>query len=120
MAKQRKILPARRNNAIDDTLLIRSAESLGRVIGSLQRQLDAARHLTARAVGVGSDGDAGVRSDVSLRKNGSQPSTKSSAKKTRSNADHKSKRAAKSTAAKKTTAASRSRSSSRPGKLRRA
>ena len=30
---------------MDESLLIRSAESLGRVIGSLQRQLDAARRL---------------------------------------------------------------------------
>jgi hypothetical protein len=46
MAKQRKSLPARRANAVDNSLLIRSAESLGRMIGSLQRQLDAARQLT--------------------------------------------------------------------------
>ena len=46
MAKQRKSLPARRANAADNSLLIRSAESLGRMIGSLQRQLDAARQLT--------------------------------------------------------------------------
>jgi hypothetical protein len=46
MARQRKILPARRHQAVDDSLLIRSAESLGRMIGSLQRQLDAARRLT--------------------------------------------------------------------------
>ena len=52
MAKQRKTLPARRKTAIDTSLLIRSAESLGRVIGSLQRQLDAARQLTARSGGL--------------------------------------------------------------------
>ena len=46
MARQRKSLPARSNPATDDSLLIRSAESLGRMIGSLQRQLDAARRLT--------------------------------------------------------------------------
>jgi hypothetical protein len=40
MAKHGKTLPARRSRAIDDSLLIRSAESLGRMIGSLQRQLD--------------------------------------------------------------------------------
>ena len=51
MARQRKTLPARRKNAIDTSLLIRSAESLGRVIGLLQRQLDAARQLTARTAG---------------------------------------------------------------------
>ena len=43
MAKQDKIVPARRRRERpDDSLLIRSAESLGRVIGSLQRQLDSA------------------------------------------------------------------------------
>ena len=46
MARQGKTLPARRYQATDDSLLIRSAESLGRMIGSLQRQLDAARRLT--------------------------------------------------------------------------
>jgi hypothetical protein len=43
VARQEKKLPARRRNPEDESLLIRSAESLGRVIGSLQRQLDAAR-----------------------------------------------------------------------------
>jgi hypothetical protein len=63
MAKQRKTLPARRKNAIDTSLLIRSAESLGRVIGSLQRQLDAARQLTSRSAGPepGGNGHAPVR-----------------------------------------------------------
>src|SRR5262245_1256573 len=41
MAKQGKILPARRpREAFEDSSLIRSAETLGRVIGSLHRQLD--------------------------------------------------------------------------------
>jgi hypothetical protein len=42
MAKRRKrILPARKEMMVrdDDSLLIRSAESLGRIIGSLQRQV---------------------------------------------------------------------------------
>src|SRR5687767_361320 len=43
MARQGKTLPARRTGSeMDDSLLIRSAESLGRMIGSLQRQLDGA------------------------------------------------------------------------------
>lgn len=47
MAKHGRTGPARRQ-AFDDTLLIRSAESLGRMIGSLQRQLDgASRKLAA-------------------------------------------------------------------------
>ncbi len=42
----RKTLPARRRpSAYDDSLVIRSAESLGRMIGSLQRELDAARQM---------------------------------------------------------------------------
>jgi len=46
MAKQGKVLPARRqrNEREDEgAILLRSAESIGRVIGSLQRQLDTAR-----------------------------------------------------------------------------
>src|SRR5438128_72044 len=41
---QRKVMPARKSDRPreEDSLLIRSAESLGRVIGSLQRQLRAA------------------------------------------------------------------------------
>jgi hypothetical protein len=45
MAKRERVLPARkqRNGAQDDeSLFMRSAESLGRMIGSLQRQLDGA------------------------------------------------------------------------------
>jgi hypothetical protein len=54
MARQRKTLPARRQNATNESNespLIRSAESLGRMIGALQRQLDAARQMTTRANG---------------------------------------------------------------------
>ncbi len=45
MTKRRKALPARKpreRSRDDDSLLLRSAESLGRVIGALQRQLDGA------------------------------------------------------------------------------
>jgi hypothetical protein len=56
MAKREKVLPARkpRDRARDDeSLLIRSAETLGRTIGSLQRQLDGAtRRLSETAVDV--------------------------------------------------------------------
>ena len=48
MARRKRTLPARRQSAFDDSLLIRSAESLGRMIGLLQRQLDAARQATSR------------------------------------------------------------------------
>ena len=43
MAKQERVLPARKpgdRSRDDDSMLLRSAESLGRVIGALQRQLD--------------------------------------------------------------------------------
>jgi hypothetical protein len=42
MAKQGKVLPARRAPEREPSVLLRSAESLGRVIGLLQRQLDGA------------------------------------------------------------------------------
>jgi hypothetical protein len=47
MAKQGKLLPARRQRHEPEdaeSVLLRSAESIGRVIGSLQRQLDGARN----------------------------------------------------------------------------
>ena len=53
MAKQKRALPSRKPRdrfRDDESLLLRSAESLGRVIGSLQRQLDGAtRRLSATA-----------------------------------------------------------------------
>ena len=53
MAKQKRVLPARKprdRSRDDESLLLRSAESLGRVIGSLQRQLDGAtKRLSATA-----------------------------------------------------------------------
>lgn len=44
MAKRRKVLPARRQREAGEVKLrlLRSAESLGRMIGDLQRQLEAA------------------------------------------------------------------------------
>src|SRR3954468_13748875 len=53
MAKQKRALPIRKprdRSRDDESLLLRSAESLGRVIGSLQRQLDGAtKRLSATA-----------------------------------------------------------------------
>jgi hypothetical protein len=53
MAKQKKTLPARKvgdRSRDEESLLLRSAESLGRVIGSLQRHLDGAtRRLSTTA-----------------------------------------------------------------------
>ncbi len=49
MAKRSKALPARKSarSRDDDSVLIRTAESLGRMIGSLQRQLqDATSHVS--------------------------------------------------------------------------
>jgi hypothetical protein len=54
MARQRKTIPVRGN---DESLLLRSAESLGRLIGTLQRELEAARQFTARKVGAGARGN---------------------------------------------------------------
>jgi hypothetical protein len=54
MTKRSKVLPARKprdRSRDDDSLLLRSAESLGRVIGALQRQLDGATRRLARANG---------------------------------------------------------------------
>ena len=54
MAKQKKVLPARKprdRSRDDDSLLLRSAESLGRVIGALQRQLDSATRRLQEADG---------------------------------------------------------------------
>jgi hypothetical protein len=56
MAKRDKVLPARKprdRSRDDESLLIRSAETLGRTIGSLQRQLDGAtRRLSETAMDV--------------------------------------------------------------------
>ena len=54
MARRNKTLPARKprdRSRDDDSLLLRSAESLGRVIGALQRQLDGATRRLARGNG---------------------------------------------------------------------
>jgi hypothetical protein len=54
MTKRKKVLPARKprdRSRDDDSLLLRSAESLGRVIGALQRQLDGATKRLMKADG---------------------------------------------------------------------
>lgn len=56
MAKRSKVLPARKQDRSRDeeSLLMRSAESLGRMIGTLQRQLDGAtKRLSETADDVG-------------------------------------------------------------------
>jgi hypothetical protein len=65
MAKQKKVLPARKRRdrtRDDESLLMRSAESLGRVIGSLQRQLDGA----ARRIPMTADDVIAMLPDVPL------------------------------------------------------
>jgi hypothetical protein len=72
---------------MEDSLLIRSAESLGRMIGSLQRQLDAARRVTLRpADTVRGNGHAPGRERTG---NSERPKTKRPAKTlaARTNAD---------------------------------
>jgi hypothetical protein len=82
MARQRKTLPARRRNAMDDSLLIRSAESLGRVIGSLQRQLDAARQVVnTRQVGMKADTTRATRGNGQVPVRERNVKMKSAAKK---------------------------------------
>ncbi len=128
MARQGKALPARRTRpALDDSPLLRSAESLGRMIGSLQRQLDgASKRLSAgtgsvaAAFGMNGSGEATRRGSAARRttkKTAAKPagattaskgSRKPGAPKMRTDADRKSKRASKSAAARKPAARSRS------------
>jgi hypothetical protein len=60
--------PARDRSREDESLLLRSAESLGRVIGSLQRQLDVA---TRRIANTRADA-AGTRTPVKAKRGGSK------------------------------------------------
>lgn len=72
MAKRRKAPPARKPRAAqieEHSLLLRSAESLGRVIGTLQRQLDAATRQLAGA----SDGDMTVEGSAAGNGDGNAP-----------------------------------------------
>jgi hypothetical protein len=115
MARQGKTRPARGDSATNDSLLIRSAESLGRMIGSLQRQLDAARHLTGRSDGAQLRGNGHVPARQQSSGAATQRQTKSnrtsSAGTTGAANDRKSKRAAKSAAKK---AGARNRSGAKP------
>ena len=111
MARQQKKLPARRRNAVDESLLIRSAESLGRVIGSLQRQLDAARRLVGPvSVDQRSNGHAPARqrSGVSAKRSGVSKERRQGVPVDRSKPPVKAKPAAKNktTSARKRSAAS--------------
>ncbi len=83
MAKRRKTLPARKRgdrSRDDESLLLRSAESLGRVIGALQRQLDnATRRLSIAA-------SEGVKEVPSLPKRKRLHATRRGTKKRRATA----------------------------------
>jgi hypothetical protein len=127
MAKQGKVLPARKPRE-EESLLLRSAESLGRMIGSLQRQLDDASRKLPRGFTMpsmaASDGQSkratttrSPRTSANARPQKS--ANKTGATKVRSTADRKSKRASKSAAAKKTTARGRSGASRRTRKAAR-
>lgn len=119
MARQAKTRPARGENATNDSLLIRSAESIGRVIGSLQRQLEAARHLTDRADGFRGNGHvpAGQQSGT-VKTPRKTKSARPDAGSKQAASDRKSKRAAKSVA-KKTAGRNRSGAKQRAAKASR-
>ena len=105
MAKRKRALPSRKprdRSRDDESLLLRSAESLGRVIGALQRQLDGATKRLSATASEAWDGlpplPGGKAPRRGTKKRGA--TTKSAgAKKTKSAAG---KKARKRTAAKKT------------------
>jgi hypothetical protein len=113
MAKQGRLLPARPREAVDESVLIRSAETLGRMIGSLQRQLDEATKRLATLDAFdgrpsGSDGDRSSGNGEPARvKPRSRTRTASAGRassrttKVQPTAVRKSKRAAKSARSKK-------------------
>ena len=98
MAKRTRMLPARkqRHSRDDESLLMRSAESLGRMIGTLQRQLDGA---TKRlAVTANDDSRTGGEAKKRARKNTGgavRRSAKSARKTARPGAKTKTRAAAK-------------------------
>lgn len=77
MAKREKVLPARKRGVRardEESLLMRSAESLGRMIGSLQRQLDGATTRLSETAGDVMDGipDIPFVGDNGSRKGGTK------------------------------------------------
>jgi hypothetical protein len=106
MARQIKLLPARKprdRSRDDDSLLLRSAESLGRVIGALQRQLDGATRRLSHATG---NGEA---SPAARTRKPAPPARTASARRTRLPASASARPAARSrtTATKRKTAKKR-------------
>ena len=115
MAKRDRVLPARKQrdrSREDETLLTRSAESLGRMIGSLQRQLDGAgKRISETADDVMEnlpDIPFGSGRDVSRRSG-----AKAKRKKTKKRASGTTKTATRKRSAGKRTAAARKTGSSR-------
>ena len=85
MAKRRKAPPARSPRGVqmeEHSLLLRSAESLGRVIGALQRQLDdASRRLgggksNGKMNGADGNGSKSVRKRKTAKKTAARPSAR--------------------------------------------
>jgi hypothetical protein len=78
MAKRTRMLPARkpRNSRDDESLLMRSAESLGRMIGTLQRQLDGATRRLAVTADEDSRTGGGARKRASKRASNSSGATR--------------------------------------------
>ena len=99
MAKRTKRLPARkpRNSRDGESLLMRSAESLGRMIGTLQRQLDGATKRLAVTADDGSRTGGERRKTARKRTSGAARKSANSARRsTRTGAKKKTRAAAKS------------------------
>lgn len=65
--------PSRERSRDDESLLLRSAESLGRMIGSLQRQLDIATgRLSANKSNGGSRGNSRAKSSMKAKTRATQ------------------------------------------------
>jgi len=113
MAKRNKVLPARKQrdrSRDDESLLMRSAESLGRMIGSLQRQLDGAgRRLSETA-----DDVMGNLPDIPL--GGRDVSRRSGAKKKRRKTTGTKKTTTRKRTARKGAARSRKTRAARPSR----
>ena len=100
MAKRRKALPARPpvdGVGEEHSLLLRSAESLGRVIGALQRQLDDA----SRRLSLDGSGSANPKAIVSAMARPSQSAKKTKTAASRNGSKKKKAVARKSTATKR-------------------
>jgi hypothetical protein len=104
MARHGKVLPARRPREDDDSILLRSAETIGRVIGSLQRQLDGTRGRLSKFVGgeeLGHDGNGSGRGSKIVRKSAAAKTRKAPSPASKASRPPKAKRSAKTVAARK-------------------